>query len=345
MQQIPEMDHVLELSVEELRAFQEADPTLTAVRGATSRSEKDDLTGIYFKKDGLLYHRRNPAGRAGKYSTVEQLVLPKKCHKTALNLAHNVPKAGHLGKQKTADSILQRFYWPGVHRDVTSYCKGCAECQKLSRGKACRVPLVPLPVISEPFERIAPYGHSGATTQEQSEQLAWSTEGVCSSLPGRMRLAEHPIECGSAKPIRLAPYRIPHAYRKAVQQEIKEMLEGGIIEPSSSEWCSPMVIVKKKDKSLRICVDYRRLNSVSQVDAYPMPRIDDTLDQLGNAKFISTMDLTRGYWQVPVEQKAHHKMAFSTPFGLYQFKMMPFGLQGAPATADGPRDPGNEWFR
>ena len=65
---------------------------------------------------------------------------------------------------------------------------------------------------------------------------------------------------------------------------------------------------------------------------YPMPRIDDILDQLGKPQFISTMDLTRGYWQVPVEQKARHKTAFSTPFGLYQFKMMPFGLQGAPAT-------------
>ena len=172
-------------------------------------------------------------------------------------------------------------------------------------------------------------------TTQQREELAGVLEefaAVFSNLPGRTRLAEHPIECGSARPIRLAPYRIPHAYRKAVQQEIKEMLEGGIIEPSASEWCSPMVIVKKKDGALRICVDYRKLNSVSQVDAYPMPRIDEILDQLGKPQFISTMDLTRGYWQVPVEQKARHKTAFSTPFGLYQFKMMPFGLQGAPAT-------------
>ena len=93
-----------------------------------------------------------------------------------------------------------------------------------------------------------------------------------------------------------------------------------------------MVIVKiKKDGALRLCVDYRRLNSVSQVDTYAMPRIDYILDQLGNPKFIYTMDLTGGYWQVPVEQKARHKTAFFTPFGLYQFKMTPFGLQGAPA--------------
>ena len=154
-QQRPETDDVLASSAEELRASQEADPTLVAVREAVSGAE-DDRSSNYFKKDGLLYHRRkHAAGGAGEDSAVEQLVLPKKFRKAVLNLAHSVPTAGHLGKRKTADRILQRFHWPGVHRDVASYCKGCAECQKLSRGKVCRVPLVPLPVISVPFERIA----------------------------------------------------------------------------------------------------------------------------------------------------------------------------------------------
>ena len=93
-----------------------------------------------------------------------------------------------------------------------------------------------------------------------------------------------------------------------------------------------MVLVKKKDGTLRVCVDYRRLNVVSRADAYPMPRVDDLVDQLGGAKYISMLDLTRGYWQVPVAQHAQHKTAFATPFGLYQFRRMPFGLQGAPAT-------------
>ena len=84
--------------------------------------------------------------------------------------------------------------------------------------------------------------------------------------------------------------------------------------------------------SLWLYVDYRRLNSVSESDVYSMPCIDDLIDKLGEARFISTLDLTRGYWQVPVAEEARHKMAFAMPFGLYELTVMPFGLQGALAT-------------
>ena len=121
--------------------------------------------------------------------------------------------------------------------------------------------------------------------------------------PGRTSLAQHQIRTGEARPIKLPPYRIPHAYRDTVKREIGEMLEQGLIEPSSSEWSAPVVLVKKKDGSMRLCVDYRRLNGVSEADAYPMPRIDELIDRLGKSCYISTMDLTRGYWQVPVAEQ------------------------------------------
>ena len=97
---------------------------------------------------------------------------------------------------------------------------------------------------------------------------------VMSNTPGQTTLAEHRIETGTARTVKLPPYRIPHAYRGAVEKEIQEMLEEGIIEPSMSVWCSPIVPVKKKDGSLHLCVDYRWLNSISQSDSY------DLIDQL-----------------------------------------------------------------
>ena len=119
-------------------------------------------------------------------------------------------------------------------------------------------------------------------------------------------------------------------YKEAVEKEIEIMLKEGIVEPANSEWASPMVIIKKKDDTIRLCVDYQKLNAKTQVDAYPMPQIDDILDQVGQARYITTLDLAKDYWQVPEEGLP--KTAFITPRGLYQFKRMPFGLCGAPAT-------------
>ena len=150
--------------------------------------------------------------------------------------------------------------------------------------------------------------------------------------PYSTTLAEQQIKTGSSSPIRQPPYQLAHAYRDAIEKELDEMQKCGIIEPSSSEWASPMVIVKKKDGTIRLCVDYRRVNSLSAADAYPLPRIDDIIDRIGPAKYITTIDLTKGYWQVPVIAADRHKTAFATPFRLFQFNVMPFGLQGALGT-------------
>ena len=105
--------------------------------------------------------------------------------------------------------------------------------------------------------------------------------------PGKTDLVEHRIHTPeSARPVHQPPYRLPYAYREGVKKELQEMLPAEIIEPSLSEWSSPLVVVHKEDGSLRLCVDYRRLNTVTQPDAYPMPRVDELLDRLGKAILI-----------------------------------------------------------
>ena len=164
------------------------------------------------------------------------------------------------------------------------------------------------------------------------KQLLAEYKEVFRDEPGRTTMAEYDVITGDAQPVRLPTYRLPHAYREPVKQEMEEMLDSGIIVPSQSPWSAPIVPVTKKDGSLRLCVDFRRLNSVSKADAYPMPRVDELIDRLGKAKYLSVIDLTRGYWQIPLVKTAQEKTAFSTPFGLFQFTVMPFGLRGAPAT-------------
>ena len=112
------------------------------------------------------------------------------------------------------------------------------------------------------------------------------------------------------------------------------MERSGIIEPSCSEWVSPIVVVPKRNGELRLCVDYRRLNSVSLTGRFifDASHIDELIDRVGKANFITTLDLTTGYWQIPMADKDKCKTAFVAPFGSFQFTVMPFGLSGAPAS-------------
>ena len=168
--------------------------------------------------------------------------------------------------------------------------------------------------------------------RKQLEVLLQNYQDVFKRKPGKTKAIKHFIHTADSRPVKQRPYRLPHAYWEEVKQELREMLAEGVIEPSQSDWASPIVLVRKKDGSIRLCVDYRKLNAQSRTDAYPMPRIEDILDRVGKAKFITTLDLTRGYWQVPVADEDRHKTAFTSPFGLYQFCVMPFGLNRTPAT-------------
>ena len=149
---------------------------------------------------------------------------------------------------------------------------------------------------------------------------------------GRTQKLRHSINTGTAPPIRQRLRRFPLHKREEVRRLLKDMLSKDIVEPSHSPWASPIVLVTKKNGKTRFCVDYRKLNAVTRKDAYPLPRIDDTLDTLGGSKLFSTLDLISGYWQVELSPEDKEKTAFCTPEGHFEFKVLPFGLCNAPAT-------------
>lgn len=149
---------------------------------------------------------------------------------------------------------------------------------------------------------------------------------------GNTDVVQHTINTGNVKPIRTAPRRLPHCHQQEAESQLEWLLENKIVRPSSSPWSSPIVLVKKKNGAMRMCVDYRRLNAVTTKDTFPLPRMDETLDSLANCTIFSTLDLYSGYHQVSLAEEDVAKSAFSTHKGLYEYLRMPFGLCSAPAT-------------
>ena len=143
---------------------------------------------------------------------------------------------------------------------------------------------------------------------------------------------QHEIKLTDDQPVKQPCRRVPPAQLDEFREAVKDMLEAGVIRESKSPYSSPVVLVRKKDKGLRICVDFRQLNRKTIKDAYPIPRIKETLEALQGAKWFCTLDLQSGYLQVEMAEKDREKTGTTTPFGLYEFNRMPFGLTNAPAT-------------
>ncbi|MCP4488961.1 MAG: DDE-type integrase/transposase/recombinase, partial [Gammaproteobacteria bacterium] len=149
---------------------------------------------------------------------------------------------------------------------------------------------------------------------------------------GKAKGCEHVIDIGNAASVKARPYRIPIAQRPIVDQHIKDMTDAGIIRPSKGPFSSPIILVKKSDQTYRFVVDYRKLNNITVVDNFPIPRPDETIDQLVNVKYLSTLDLSAGFWQIPVAEESIEKTAFVVHGGLFEFLRLPFGLCNSPST-------------
>ena len=176
-------------------------------------------------------------------------------------------------------------------------------------------------------------GHlSSAQVNEVSTMLLNYPE-VLADTPGRCKLISHDVKLiPGTTPIRQAPYRVPPKKREQMKKEVDYLLANGLAVPSVSPWASPCLLVPKEDGTLRLCTDYRRVNSVTLPDAYPIPRVDDLIDAVGQSLYITKIDLLKGYYQIPLTEEAQSISAFVTPFGLYEYLVMPFGMRNSPAT-------------
>ena len=191
-----------------------------------------------------------------------------------------------------------------------------------------------------------PNCHQTQTWQDVPQPMEWSVNqkqdidsllrkhtSIFSDVPGRTNLVIHKIVTTTDTPVRQKIYRTPHALRDKIKKELDSMLDLGIIEPANSPYASPItVVLKPGGNDIRICSDLRAINKVCQFDPYEMPRIDDILDQVSNSEFITTFDLTKGFYQVTLDPESRPKTAFVSPFGQFQYTVLPFGLQNSSST-------------
>lgn len=212
--------------------------------------------------------------------------------------------------------------------DVSIVEGGGGERVALVRSAEARVaPPVDLSSLSLPT--------LSAEEEEQAKALLKQYGAVFSRGEGDVgctTLVEHEIPLTDDIPIRQRYRRLPPSQYEQVKAHIQQLVEAGIARPSCSPYSSPIVIVQKKGGDMRLCVDYRMLNAKTRKDAFPLPRIEESLDALTGAKWFSTLDLASGYNQVPVAEADKPKTAFCTPFGLFEFNRMPFGLCNSPST-------------
>ena len=162
---------------------------------------------------------------------------------------------------------------------------------------------------------------SNLTDEQRSEfmDLANQFSSLFTEAPGTTDLAQHHIKLTSDEPVRSRPYPVPYSMRESLKKDIADMVKRGVIRESDSPYASPVVVVKKKDNTNRVCVDYRKLNKLTVIDPEPMPTVEHLFQKLSGDKFFTKIDLSKGYWQITIPEEDIPKTAFITPDGSYKF--------------------------
>ena len=242
---------------------------------------------------------------------------PFEVAKVVSPVTYLIKRPGHSSQSKCIHTnLLRKWVTPveAVHK-VAFVLEEDGECQTPPRLKLARENFVPSP------------------GQEKGLQTVLQNfSDVLNPKPGRTDLSTFSINTGDHDPVCGPHWRIPPKWLEEVRRQVDDLLSLGIIAPSVSPWASSVVTVKKKDGGIRICVDYRALNACTQPDPYLMPLIEEILDTLASAKVISKIDLNKGFHQIPVKPEDQEKTAFFTPWGKFQFVVMPFGVRNGPAT-------------
>ena len=174
--------------------------------------------------------------------------------------------------------------------------------------------------------------HLLPSKQKGTEQLLLTYYQLFPDIPGCTTCTYHDVDVGTGRPCKQHPYRVNPIKAQHLKAEIDYILQNKIIESCHSNWSSPCILVPKPGETYCFCTDFRKLNAVTKAGSFPLLRIEDCIDKIGRAKYVTTLDLLKGYWQVPLTNRAKELSAFVTPQGLYQYCVMPFSMKNAMAT-------------
>ena len=190
----------------------------------------------------------------------------------------------------------------------------------------------PVLLAKETVEDVQVNPELGSNQMNEVQTLLARFPDVFTDIPGTTDMVEHEIVVTTGKPIRSKPYPVPFSLKEDIKTEVDHMLKMGIIEPSNSPYASPVVLVKKSDGSYRFCCDFRKLNSVTVFDAEPIGNPEDLFVKMSGSKYFTKVDLSKGYWQIKMNETSKNLTAFVTTEGLFSFNRMPFGLVNSGAT-------------